>query len=198
MAAPGQKKAQTGWQPSIGDEAVKAKTGRGWMGWFVILNKANANAMPHRQVAAMLHDKYGVPGWWAQMITVEYERARGGRQKHEKADGYSVSVAKVMPIDLPVLFAAATDPKLRAKWFPKGAFEETSKTKDKYWRGKWKKDARLEVGFYAKGTAKSQIALQVNKLASADSVEKERAAWKEAMTRLEELVSLRRRDQAER
>ena len=109
-----------------------------------------------------------------------------------------MSVTKVMPVDLPALFAAATDAKLRAKWFPKGAFEETSKTKDKYWRGKWKKDGRLEAGFYVKGAGKSQIALQVNKLASADSVEEERAAWKKAMTRLEELVSLPRRDQAER
>ena len=41
--------------------AVKAKTGRGWMGWFIILNKANANAMPHKDVAKLLHEKYGAP-----------------------------------------------------------------------------------------------------------------------------------------
>src|SRR5262249_3336675 len=155
-----------GWKPSISDEKVKAATGRGWMGWFVILNKANAGAMPHREIAQHLHNK-GCPGWWSQMIAVEFERIRGARSKHEKADGCSGSVTKVMPVSLAELFAAATDAKSRAKWFPKGAFAETSKTKDKYWRGKWKKDARLEVGFYAKGAGKSQIALQVNKLASA-------------------------------
>ena len=176
-----------GWQPSIADEKVKAATGRGWMGWFVILNKANAGAMAHKAIAHHLHDK-GCPGWWSQMIAVEFERARGGRAKHERPDGYSVSITKVLPVDLPVLFAAATDAKRRDKWFPKGTFEETSKTKDKYWRGTWKKAARLEVGFYAKGAGKSQIALQVNKLASAEAVEKERAAWKKAFEKLNSLI----------
>src|SRR5690349_3658588 len=136
------------WNPSISDEKVKAATGRGWMGWFVILNKANAAVMIHKDIAQLLHRK-GAPSWWAQMIAVEFERSHGGRKKHEKTDGFSVSVTKVMPVALPALFAAATDPKWRAKWFPKGAFEETSKTTDKYWRGKWKMGARLEVGFYA-------------------------------------------------
>jgi len=187
MAAKAQAARMEGWKPSISDEKVKAATGRGWMGWFVILNKANAGALPHKQIAQLLYDK-GCPGWWSQMITVEYEWARGGRQKHEQTGGFSVSITKVMPVDLPVLFSAATDPKLRAKWFPKGAFEETSKTENKYWRGKWKKDARLEVGFYAKGAGKSQIALQVNKLPDAGSVEKERAAWKKAFEKLATLL----------
>jgi len=179
-------KAQAGWKPSISDEKVKAATGRGWMGWFVILNKMGAT--PHKDMARALHEKHGAPGWWCQMITVEYERARGGRQKHERPDGYSVSITKVMPVGLPALFALATDPKTRKRWFPPGAFEETSRTKDKYWRGKWKKDARFEGGFYAKGTGKSQIALQLNKLADAQTVEKERAAWKKALTKLEGLL----------
>ena len=187
MAGAAQAAKAEGWNPSISDEKVKAATGRGWMGWFIILNKAGAGAMAHKDIALMLHKK-GAPNWWAQMITVEFERSRGGRKKHEKADGFSVSVTKVMPVDLAVLFAATTDPKSRAKWFPKGPFEETSKTKDKYWRGKWKKDARLEVGFYAKAAGKSQIALQVNKLADADAVENERAAWKKAFDKLSDIL----------
>ncbi len=181
-------KAQAGWKPSISDEKVKAATGRGWMGWFVILNKMGATSLQHKEVARALHEKHGAPGWWCQMIAVEYERARGGRQKHERPDGYSVSVTKVMPVGLPALFALAADPKTRKRWFPPGAFEETSRTKDKYWRGKWKKDARFEAGFHAKGTEKSQIALQLNKLADAQTVEKERAAWKKALTKLEALL----------
>ena len=50
-------------------------------------------------------------------------------------------------------------------------------------------NARLEVGFYAKGAAKAQVALQVNKLASVDAVEKERAAWKKAFAKLETLLT---------
>jgi hypothetical protein len=191
-------KAQAGWKPSISDEKVKAATGRGWMGWFVILNRIGATAMAHKDVARLLHEKYAAPGWWCQMITVEYERARGGRAKHERPDGYSVSITKVMPVGLSALFAAATDPRTRRAWFPPGAFAETSKTKDKYWRGTWKRDARFEAGFYAKGTGKAQIALQLSKLAGAEDVEKERTAWKRALAKLETVLadarSSRKRD----
>jgi hypothetical protein len=174
------------WPPkSISDEKVKAATGRGWMGWFVILTNMGAASLPHKEVAKRLKEKHGAPAWWNQMIAVEYERARGGRKKNERAGGtYAVNVTKVMPASLPKLFAAATDPKTRKAWFPPGAFEETSKTKDKYWRGKWKKDGKLEFGFYAKGDGKSQIALEIGKLASLGAVEKECAAWKKAMDRL--------------
>jgi hypothetical protein len=182
-------KAQAGWKPSISDAKVKAATGRGWMGWFVILNRIGATSMAHKDVARLLHEKYGAPRWWCQMITVEYERARGGREKHERADGYSVSITKVMPAGLSALFAAATGPKARKAWFPPGAFVETSKTTDKYWRGTWKKDARFESGFYSKGAGKAQIALQLNRLASAADVEKERTAWKKALAKLEGLLA---------
>jgi hypothetical protein len=174
--------------PAIGDEKVKAATGRNWMGWFAVLNRANANARPHREIAALLKEKYGVPPWWSQMITVEYERARGGRKLNERAGGtFSVNVTKVMSVSLPRLFKLATDPKTRTKWFPRGEFEETSKTKEKYWRGKWK-NCRLEFGFYAKGEGKAQLALEISKLASRAAVEKERAAWKKALARLEEIA----------
>jgi hypothetical protein len=89
-----------------------------------------------------------------------------------------------MPVSLSKLFAAATAEKTRKDWFPAGAFEETSKTKDKYWRGKWKKDRKLEFGFYAKGDGKSQIALEIGKLPTEADVEKERAGWKKAMEKL--------------
>jgi hypothetical protein len=176
-------------ETAIGDDKVKAATGRNWMGWFVILNKANANARPHKEIAALLKDKYGVPPWWAQMITVEYERARGGRKLNEREGGtYSVNVTKVMPAALPMLFKTATDPTTRAKWFPKGAFEESSKTENKYWRGKWKGTRKLEFGFYAKGEGRAQVALEISKLESQDDVEAERAAWKAAIARLETLL----------
>ena len=189
MAAQGQKKPQAGWKPSIGDEAVKAKTGRGWMGWFVILNKANTNALPHSEVATLLCEKYDVPGWWAQMITVEYERARGGRQKNEQVGGFTVSASKTFAVPLSKLYAATADDKLRKKWFPEVAFKPSSQTKDKYFRGAWGADgARLEIGFYAKGEGKSQIAIQVNKLAKKSLVESERARWKQALKSLQAIV----------
>jgi hypothetical protein len=183
-------KSQGEWSPkSISEEKVKAATGRGWMGWFSILNNMNANALSHKDVAKMLREKHGAPRWWNQMIAVEYERARGGRKKNEREGGtFAVNVTKVMPVNLAKLFATATSEKTRKDWFPPGAFEETSKTENKYWRGKWKTGRKLEFGFYTKGEGKASIMLEIRQIPSEADLEKERAAWKKAMERLLSLV----------
>ncbi|HEX3652975.1 MAG TPA: DUF4287 domain-containing protein [Rhizomicrobium sp.] len=191
MATRAQADAAGEWPPpSISDDKVKAATGKGWMGWFSVLNNMNANALPHKDVARRLKEEYGAPSWWAQMIAVEYERARRGRKKNERAGGtFAVNVTKVMPVGLSRLFAAATDAKTRNMWFPPGAFEETSRTTNKYWRGKWKKERKLEFGFYAKGEGKSQIMIEISKLPAEADVEKERAAWKKAFEKLARTLS---------
>ena len=177
------------YTPAMSDAAVKAKTGKDWHGWFKILDREQAHKLQHREIAELLYEKHEVPGWWCQMVTVEYERARGLRDKHEQSGGYSVAVSKTLPVGLDVLFRAFADAKTRGRWFPKGKLEPTSATENKYWRAKWNGGARLEVGFYAKGTGKSQVAIQVNKLAKKSDVEKERAAWKAAAVKLQKLLA---------
>lgn len=183
------KKGQVRAKPIMTDTGAVAKTGKTWEQWFAALDKAGAAKLEHKAIVAILNGKMLVGPWWGQMIAVSYERARGLRAVNQKCDGeFSVSVTKVLPIGLSELFVAATDTALRRKWFPAGEFEETSKTKNKYWRGKWKKDGRLEVGFYAKGAGKAQIALQSNKLSGPAAVEAERAAWKKALEKLRTIV----------
>lgn len=181
MAAKGQAA-----KPVPSDEGIRAKTGKGWDEWFAALDRAGAASLDHKAITAILHDKMKVGLWWGQMIAVSYERARGIRAMNQKCDGqFAVSVSKTLPVDLSTLYAAVADERARAKWFPKGPLKVSSQTKDKYFRGAWGKDgARLEIGFYAKGDGKAQIALQVNKLANAEAVEAERALWKKAMEKL--------------
>jgi hypothetical protein len=172
----------------MSDSAVAAKTGKNWAGWFAVLDAASAAKLDHRAIAALLAEKQGVPNWWRQMIAVEYERARGLRSRHETAGGYSVAIAKTVAMRLPDLFAATADAKKRRQWFPQGVFSLSSLTKDKYVRGSWKTGARLDIGFCAKGKDKAQIAVQVSKLAEQTDVERERATWKAALSKLQEQV----------
>lgn len=167
--------------PSMSDAAVKAKTGRDWAEWFALLDRAKAQGLPHREIVSLVGDRFGAPRWWRQMITVEYERARGLRVRHETAGGFSVSISKTLAADLARLYGATADAEKRKIWFPEGAFAPTSATPNKYFRGAWKGMARLEINFYAKGADKAQITVQVNKLADAAQVEHERAAWKSAL-----------------
>jgi hypothetical protein len=168
------------------DAAIKERTGKDWAGWFAVLDKAGAAKLDHKAIAKLARENMGAGPWYGQMVAVSYERMRGIRAMNQKCDGeFSVSVTRVMDVSLPKLYAAATA--APQTWFPKGNFEETSRTKDKYWRGKWK-SGRLEVGFYAKGAGKAQIALQSNKLPNAEAVEKERAAWRKAIDKLQEII----------
>jgi hypothetical protein len=176
---------KTAYVPAMSDASVKAKTGKDWNGWFAALDKAGAAKLDHKSIAALIAEKYGIPGWWCQ----KYERARGLRARHQTTDGFTVSASKTIGVSLPKLYAATANAAQRKKWFPQGAFEPSSQTKDKYLNGSWNGSARLNIGFYAKGGNKSQIALQVSKLSKEADVELERQAWKAALSRLQTMLA---------
>ena len=170
------------------DAAVKAKTGKVWAEWFAILDKAGAKKMPHKEIATYLHEKQKLPGWWAQMVAVGYEHERGLRQKFQKCDGqFSASGSRTMAAPMAKAFAAWTDDKMRSKWLPDGKLEITTATPGKYVRGKWG-DTRLSVGFYSKGSNKTQVAVDHEKLRNAKDVLKMKSFWFEALNRLESLL----------
>jgi hypothetical protein len=168
-------------KPTMTDAAIKARTGKDWEQWFAALDKAGAAKKDHKAIAVLVAEKMGAGDWFGQMIAVSYERARGIRAMNQKCDGeFSVSVSKVMNVPLRRLFKAATG----GGWFPKSGFQETSKTADKYWRGKWK-GRQITFAFYPKGADKAQITVDSGKLANQEAVEKERALWKRAVAKLE-------------
>jgi hypothetical protein len=175
------------YTPSMSDEAVKAKTGKDWKAWFALMDKAGANRLTHGDIAALLHDTYKVPGWWSQMVTVEYERARGLRVKFQTADGFTLNASKTLPVALAKLYRALNDAKTRSRWFPKGKYEITSTTDLKYFRAKWEGDTRLEINTYARGEGKAQITVQQSRFASEKSMEAMRAEWKKALEKLTDL-----------
>jgi hypothetical protein len=173
----------------MSEASVKAKTGRGWSSWFDALDKAGAAKLNHTQIAQHISDEYGIPGWWCQAVTVEYELARGLRVRHQKSDGYSVGISKTVAASLAKLYEATANSAKRKKWFPKGEFELSSQTQDKYFRGSWNDSARIEIGFYAKGENKAQIAIQVNRLAKKSEVESQRELWQAAVAKLDTMLS---------
>lgn len=89
------------------DASLRENTGKGWREWLSILDAWGAREHKHGDVVNHLLDEYGVPGWWAQSITVGYERARGLRAKHQTLTGsFQVSVSKTFPIGAEKLFRA--------------------------------------------------------------------------------------------
>jgi uncharacterized protein YndB with AHSA1/START domain len=171
----------------MGDAAVHAKTGKDWKQWFSILDKADATKMTHKEMAEYLYGKQKVPGWWSQMIAVTYEQERGLREKHQQADGYSVSASKTVQVPLSALYERWSDEKLRSKWL-RDKFTVSKETRNKSIRIKWPDKTSVEVYFYKKSESKSQVNVQHGKLADAKQVERMRAHWKAALDRLEDVL----------
>lgn len=166
----------------VSDEAVRSKTGRGWTDWFEILDQEGAREMPHGKIAALLHGKHGVDGWWAQTVTVGYEQERGLRDKHQKPSGYEISVSRTVPVAIDALYAAWLDED-RGRWLDEDLVIRKA-TPNRTMRITWPDQTNLEVHFVAKGEAKSQVVVQHGKLADADAAARMKSYWTEALQRL--------------
>lgn len=169
---------------SMSDEAVKSKTGKVWSEWFAILDRTGAQKMSHKDIAIWLSEKQGVGDWWCQMVTVEYEKARGLRALHQKADGFAVGASKTINAPVAVLYRAFADARARKKWLPDGKMKITTATENKSLRIAWADGTRVSVYFYPKGEAKTQVTIQHEKLANAKAASSMKSYWAAGLSRL--------------
>jgi uncharacterized protein YndB with AHSA1/START domain len=177
----------------IGSAAVEKKTGKTWAQWLAVLDKAGARTMTHAQIATHLHQRLGVPGWWCQMVAVGYEQARGLRAKHQRPEGYEISVSRTVGVSAGTLFDAWKDARVRGRWLPRAAIVIRKATRPKSMRITWSdKKTSLEVNFYAKGARKGQVVVQHSKLPDAKAAERMKVTWGESLGRLRELLEGRR------
>lgn len=170
---------------STSDAAVAAKTGKSWSQWFAVLDKAGAEAMPHRDIARMLHERHGVPGWWSQMVTVEYERARGKRAVHQTTEGYAASVSRTFAASASTLFNAWVDAETRKRWLGPARLTITTATPRKSLHIRCEDGTRVDVGFYPRGRSKCQVAVGHRKLRRAKDVAAMKKYWGAALDRLQ-------------
>jgi uncharacterized protein YndB with AHSA1/START domain len=167
----------------MSDAAVQAKTGRTWPEWFKLLDAEGARQMSHKEIVAVLRDRHGVGPWWQQMVTVTYEQARGLRAKHEVAGGFQVSASRTVAAPVAAVFAAWKDARGRKRWLP-GSFTIRSETPDKSLRFAWPDGGRVEVSFYPKGEAKTQVTVQHSRLPDAAAADERKAFWGQVLEAL--------------
>ena len=100
-----------------GEARLVERTGHGWGHWFALLDAFDAAAKGHTATARHVALDHGVDGWYAQQITVQYERARGLRGTNQRMSGeYEVSVSKVLPAPVAKVVKALRDARARAVW----------------------------------------------------------------------------------
>ncbi len=173
----------------VGDEAVQARTGRNWAEWFALLDSAGAAQLDHKGIVAILNSDTSVNPWWQQMITVAYERERGLRKVHEKPGGFEISRSKTIAVSLSRLYAAFNDEELRGRWLAESGLRIRKTTENKSMRITWVDGkSSLNLQFYAKGPAKSQIVVQHCKLPDDREAELRKEYWSMQLTKLQTML----------
>lgn len=170
----------------MGDEAVKAKTGKTWKKWFAVLKRAGATRMSHQEIARYLNEKHSVGPWWTQMVAVTFEQQHGLREQHERPDGFQISVSRTINTSLPKLYKSVATEKARDAWLGQNGLKVRKATPNKIMRVTWHDEkTSLEIYFLPKGEKKSSIVVQHSKLANAKEAAKMKVYWRNALDRLQ-------------
>jgi hypothetical protein len=195
----------SGRRTGMSEEKCIEKTGHGFDHWFAVLDRFGAVEKGHTAAARHLYTDHGVPGWYAQGITVAYERARGVRTVNQRCDGgFEVSVSKTVSGAVPAVIKVLTTPRLRNQLetsdgelvsaLANGLDSPRSKGvvvrpdglgRFRYqWGG-----TTVQWYFLPKPGNKVSVVVTNMKLADGRMVEQRRAAWRQALNSLATLMS---------
>ncbi|HUR57941.1 MAG TPA: hypothetical protein VM029_09545 [Opitutaceae bacterium] len=191
-------KASTKAKGGLSESTSLRITGHGLEHWFRVLDRFGAVEKGHTAAARHLADDHQIEGWYAQGITVAFERARGVRAANQRCDGkYEVSVSKVFAADADDVIKVFTDRRLRKRWTASvdqslvaalSAASDSSRSKgwvvrpdgQGRWRYKWG-ETTVQCYLYPKPGGKVSMVVTNMNLEGADAVEERRAMWKAAL-----------------
>jgi len=106
-------------EPVQTDDSIREHTGRSWEEWAELIDAGPGRNAGHTAIAAWLHAEHDLDGWWAQGVTVGYERITGLRLPGQMPDGsFSVSRTRVLALDRDELRGRLLDDAARADLFP--------------------------------------------------------------------------------
>jgi uncharacterized protein YndB with AHSA1/START domain len=172
------------------DQAIKAKTGCTWDRWVWALDQVKAHQWPHREIAKYVHEKYKIDGWWAQTVTVGYERIKGIREIGQRLSGeYQATKSRTIPVSLTRLYRAFSQPRLRSQWLPDVTIAVRKATPNKSMRITWENGTSVEVWFISKERSKAQVAIQHGKLTSKEVANRMKQFWTERLDALEQMLA---------
>ncbi|MGO2520858.1 MAG: DUF4287 domain-containing protein [Microbacterium sp.] len=195
LLAPSLRPTNTGrrWvaEPESNDELVTAKTGHSWDEWVAIIDSGLGREAGHTAIATWLREEHAVDPWWAQGVTLGYERITGIRLPGQMPDGtFTVSRSRTLSGDIGTSRALVLDDDARAVLLPGLRTRLRSAPTSKQLRFNLVDDTSGEgVGVLALSIdpAKSGVKLVVTheKLPSVDAADVWKAFWGDWIADLE-------------
>lgn len=174
----------------MSDAALKARTGCTWERWVKALDRVEAHTWPHRRIAEYVQEKYKVPDWWCQTVTVGYERIKGLRAiGQRRGGGYEATKSKVFAVPLARLFRAFRDKRTRSRWLSGVDLVVRTATRGKSMRITWPDQTSVELYFTGKGAAKAQVQVQHGKLPDKEAATRMKRYWDERLAALGEVLA---------
>jgi uncharacterized protein YndB with AHSA1/START domain len=67
-----------------------------WAEWFYLLDRAGGREAKHATMARLLEKEHGLNGWWAQTVTVRYEKEHGLRETGQTSKGWQAQAQKTV------------------------------------------------------------------------------------------------------
>lgn len=168
-------------EPEMGDDAVRAATGRGWNDWCDVIDgwprDSWDHSWDHAACARRLEADHGLDGWWSQSVTGGYERITGLRLPGQMPDGtFTANKSKTVRADASKLRRLLLRDEDRVDLFPGEPTELRSRPTSKV--------IRLGIGggvalidLIAKDDGRTTITVQHEKLAAARDVGRWRFWW---------------------
>jgi hypothetical protein len=174
----------------MSDAIIKEKTGCTWGKWVKSLDYHGAEEMSHRDIAALVSEKYKVADWWTQAVTVGYERIKGLRARGQRRDGtYEATKSRTFDVSVVTLFDAWADASTRKRWLDDGNVKVRTASRPKSMRLGFDDGTIVAVGFMPKGKAKSAVAVQHMKLTDRKSADRLKQYWSERLDTLRETLA---------
>lgn len=157
--------------------------------WFAELDAWGAAGRPYREIADWLTTEQGLSAWWAQKLIVEYEEARGLRDRGARRDGtFSAGASRTVAAPVETVFEAFTDASARERWLPGVAVEVRAAQPGKVVRLDWPDGTRVRAQLDAKGADRTTIAVEHQRLPDAARVPTMRTYWQERLDALRLLL----------
>lgn len=173
-------------EPENSDEAVREATGRGWDEWCDLVDAWPGHGDGHGAVARWLQDEHGLDGWWAQAVTVGWERITGRRLPHQQPDGtFTAGRSRTVTVDADVLRTTLLDDEGRADLFPGLDTELRSRPTSKNLRigvG----GGVAEIAIDDRGDGRATVTVAHAKLPTHDAVQRWKAWWVEWLEALDD------------